>query len=93
MPEENQDLSKTISQFLSLAIRRRWWLVATTCGVAVAVALGSLLLPNRYQSDATILVVQQQVPERYVVPNTTYSVQQALVSLTEGVLSRSRLLR
>lgn len=92
MPEENQDLSKTINQFLGIAIRRRWWLIAATCGVACAVALGSLVLPNKFTSEATILVVQQQVPERYVVPNTTYSVQQALQSLTEAVLSRSRLL-
>lgn len=92
MPEENQDLSKTIHQFLGIAIRRRRWLVVTTCVVACAVALGSFVLPNKFTSEATILVVQQQVPERYVVPNTTYSVQQALQSLTEAVLSRSRLL-
>ncbi|MDE3178802.1 MAG: hypothetical protein KGM47_04000 [Acidobacteriota bacterium] len=92
MTEETQDLSKTINQYLRVAIRRRWWLIATTCGVASAVALGSLFLPNKYTSEATILVVQQQVPERYVVPNTTYSVQQALQSLSEAVLSRSRLL-
>lgn len=92
MPEENQDISQTINQFLGIAIRRRWWLIAATCGVASAVALGSLLLPNKFTSEATILVVQQQVPERYVVPNTTYSIQQALQSLTEAVLSRSRLL-
>jgi polysaccharide biosynthesis transport protein len=92
MPAENQDLSQTVNQFLGLVIRRRWWLIATTCGVACAVALGSLFLPNKFTSDATLLVVQQQVPERYVVPNTTYSVRQALESLTEAVLSRSRLL-
>ncbi|MGH9397300.1 MAG: hypothetical protein ACRD18_10685 [Terriglobia bacterium] len=92
MPEESQDLTKTIAEFLRLGIRRRWWLLAPACGVAIAIALGSLILPNHYTSEATILVVQQQVPERYVVPNTTYSVQQALQSLTEAVLSRSRLL-
>lgn len=92
MPEETQDLNKMISQYLGLAIRRRWWIVVPACFIAVAVALGSMFLPNKFTSDATILVVQQQVPERYVVPNTTYSVQQALESLTEAVLSRSRLL-
>jgi polysaccharide biosynthesis transport protein len=92
MPEETQDLRKTIHQFLGIAIRRRWWLIATTCVVASAVALGSLLLPNEFTSEATILVVQQQVPERYVTPNSTYSVQQALESLTQAVLSRSQLL-
>jgi len=92
MPEETQDLSKTIHRVLDIALRRRWWVLASTCTVSVAVALGSLVLPNKYTSEATILVVQQQVPERYVVPNTTYSVRQALDSLTEAVLSRSRLL-
>lgn len=92
MPEENQDLSKTILHFLNLGIRRKWCFLLTACGVAIVVALGSLLLPNQYTSEATILVVQQQVPERYVTPNTTYSVQEALQSLTEAVLSRSRLL-
>ncbi len=92
MPEETQDLNKTIQQFMGIAIRRRWWLIATTCVVASAVALGSLVLTNEFTSEATILVVQQQVPERYVVPNTTYSVREAVQSISEAVLSRARLL-
>jgi protein tyrosine kinase modulator len=92
MPEETQDLTKTINQFLGMAIRRRWWLLATTCGIAIATIAGSMLLPNRYTSLATILAVQQQVPERYVTPNSTYSVRQALDSLSQAVLSRSQLL-
>jgi len=92
MPDETPDLTKTINQLLGLVVRRRWWLIVTTCVVACAVSLGSLLLPNKFTSQATILVVQQQVPERYVVPNSTYSIQQALESLTEAVLSRSQLL-
>lgn len=92
MPEETQDLNKMISQYLGLAMRRWWWIVGPACFIAIAVAVGSMFLPNKFTSEATILVVQQQVPERYVVPNTTYSVQQALQSLTEAVLSRSRLL-
>lgn len=92
MPQENEDLNKTIHQVIELGRRRKWWLLLPACSVAIAVALGSLLLPNQYTSEATILVVQQQVPERFVAPNTTYSVQQALQSLTEAVLSRSRLL-
>lgn len=92
MPDETQDLSKTLHQFLRIAVRRRWWLLLPACGVALATITASLLLPNRYTSEATILVVQQQVPQRYVTPNSTYSVKQALESLTEAVLSRSRLL-
>lgn len=75
-----------------MVIRRRWWIIAPTFIVGCAVALGSLALPNKFTSESTILVVQQQVPKRYVTPNTTYSVQEALQSLTEAVLSRSHLL-
>lgn len=92
MTEENQELSKTLEQLMGVALRRRWWLLLTACGITLAAIVISLLLPNRYKSEATILVVQQQVPERYVIPNTTYSVQQAIQSLTEAVLSRARLL-
>ncbi|HEV3277974.1 MAG TPA: hypothetical protein VG860_14240 [Terriglobia bacterium] len=92
MPEETQDVGKTIQSLLHIALRRRWWILGAAWSVTVAVGLGSLLLPNRYTSEATILVVEQQVPERYVVPNTTYSVREALDSLTQAVLSRSRLL-
>jgi polysaccharide biosynthesis transport protein len=92
MQEETLDLRKTIDQVLGLIVRRRWWLIISTVVVASVVSLGSLLLPNKFTSQATILVVQQQVPERYVVPNSTYSVQEALESLTQAVLSRSQLL-
>jgi polysaccharide chain length determinant protein (PEP-CTERM system associated) len=51
-----------------------------------------MLLPNRYTSEATVLVIQQQVPERYVVPTSTTDVSQALQGMTQEVLSRSRLL-
>lgn len=49
-------------------------------------------LPNRYTSEATVLVIQQQVPERYVVPTTTTDVSQALQGMIREVLSRARLL-
>jgi len=60
--------------------------------VATGAALGSFVLPNRYKSEATILVQEQQVPERYVVPNSTTDLDQALRTMTHDVLSRPRLL-
>ena len=41
------------------------------CGVALGTVVVSKLFPNRYRSEATILVEPHKVPERYVVPNTT----------------------
>jgi polysaccharide chain length determinant protein (PEP-CTERM system associated) len=48
--------------------------------------------PNRYSSEATLLVVQQQVPERYVLPTSTTNIREALQATTQEVLSRNRLL-
>lgn len=85
-------LSETIDRFVGIAVRRRWWFGVAACLVSITVGLGSFLLPNRYKSEATILVQQQQIPERYVVPNSTTDLDQALQAMTHDVLSRPRLL-
>lgn len=89
---EEDDLGQWLRPALSSLIRRR--LLVT--GIAVATALGtvaaSMLLPNRYTSEATIFAVQQRVPERYVVPTTTTDPTQALEAMVQEVLSRPRLL-
>ena len=48
--------------------------------------------PNRYTSEATIVVTQQRVPERYVVPTSTTDLTKDLQTMQEEVLSRTRLL-
>ncbi len=51
----------------------------------------SWFLPSTYKSEALILVEQQKVPEQYVVPNVTVNLQDRLQSMTEQILSRTRL--
>jgi uncharacterized protein involved in exopolysaccharide biosynthesis len=53
----------------------------------------SLLLPNQYVSEATIIVEQQRVPERYVTPTNTSDLSSALQAMEQDVLSSTRLLR
>ncbi len=95
MPEEEQgsSLNETLGYVVGILTRRRWWIVLPF----VAVALGTIavlsFLPNRYASTATLLVVQQQVPQRYVVPNSTTDVTSALQAMKQEVLSRTQLLR
>lgn len=50
------------------------------------------VIPSRFTSEATLLVVQQQIPQRYVLPTTTTDLKEALQATTEEVLSRTRLL-
>jgi protein tyrosine kinase modulator len=92
MPESEEEQPLSPSQILQVLRRRRWWILLTACATTLATIAVVFLLPNRYTSDATVLVIQQQVPERYVVSTTTTDVSQALQGMTQEVLSRSRLL-
>src|SRR5260370_32562954 len=90
--ETEGDINETPERLWRMVTKRRWWILLTACSVTLGTILVVSLLPNRYQSDATLLVVQQQVPQRYVFPTTTASIADALEAMTQEVLSRRRLL-
>src|SRR5207245_8794724 len=77
---------------VSLVTRRRRWILLTTCATALATAGVLSKLPNRYTSEATLVVVRQQLSERYVTPTITADTSRALQAMTQAVLSRVRLL-
>jgi polysaccharide biosynthesis transport protein len=90
--EPYQDDAPLLPLIIRTIIGRRWVILLTASFVTLMAIVVLMILPNRYQSDATLLVVNQQVPERYVVPTTTTTVNDALQALTKEVLSRRRLL-
>jgi polysaccharide chain length determinant protein (PEP-CTERM system associated) len=53
----------------------------------------SLSLPDRYRSSTLILVVPQRVPENYVRPAVSESIEQRLLSISPQILSETRLER
>lgn len=92
MAEElDEPVFRSWEEYWAIAIRRRWWIVLPLFLVWAAVWGASWLLPVTYQSESLILVEQQKVPDQYVVPNVTGDLQQRLQSLTEQILSRTRL--
>jgi len=91
--EETSNLNLTLARVLGLVVRRRWWILTPLFCVALGVTAVLAAIPNYYTSTATLLVVQQQVPERYVVPNSTTDVTSALQAMKQEVLSRTQLLR
>ena len=52
----------------------------------------SWFLPARYKSVTTILVEQPTMPKNYVEPNVADNLQDRLQSITQQILSRTRLL-
>ena len=53
----------------------------------------SWVLPPRYLSTTLILVEQPTMPKDYVTPNVNDDLQQRMQSITQQILSRTRLLR
>lgn len=91
-PETESNPTESLKRVVGI-LRRQWVsMIAIACTIAIATNLVLVFLPNRYTSDATLLVIQQQVPERYVVPTTSTSLADALQAMKEEVLSRTRLL-
>ena len=56
------------------------------------VSMVGWFLPAKYRSETLILVEQQRVPEHYVEPNIALDLQQRLQSMSEQILSRTRLM-
>ena len=91
--EEKSSNQKNWDQYWATLRRRRWWLILPIFLGWAAVWAVSWFLPVSYKSETLILVEQQQVPEQYVVPNLTNNIQERLQSMTQQILSRTRLLR
>jgi succinoglycan biosynthesis transport protein ExoP len=84
--------SLSLRQVKAIIIRGRWWILLAMCTSAAAAVALAYLLPVHFKSEATLLVVQQRVPERYVTATSTLSIADELEAMTQEVLSRKRLL-
>ncbi|HET9831847.1 MAG TPA: hypothetical protein VFP91_09065 [Vicinamibacterales bacterium] len=73
--------------------RLLWLLVPTAVAAAITVTLSYRYLPTRYQSEALILVVPQQVPDAYVRSTVSTNIEDRLQRITQQILSRTRLER
>ncbi len=84
-------ISRDLGDYWAIAVRRRWAILLSVFLVWAVVWVTSWLIPPTYKSEAVILVEQQKVPEQYVVPNVTVNLQDRLQSMTQQILSRTRL--
>jgi len=83
----------TPDDILQSLIARRWWLlVPFAIGLALAPFLARFA-PEQYRSETLILVVPQRVPDSYVKATVTETIEDRLPSISEQILSRSRLER
>jgi polysaccharide biosynthesis transport protein len=92
MLEESDELQTGgLGDYWSIVVRRRWWMLVPTFVCWAVVWAGGWFWPDRYESEALILVEQQKVPEHYVEPNVTLDMQDRVRTISQQILSRTRL--
>ncbi len=86
-------LQKSISLNDLLAWRRKWLTVIPLVMCAVAAYAWARYQPDQYKSETLILVIPQRVPDQYVRSTVTTRLQDRLQSISQQILSRTRLER
>jgi polysaccharide chain length determinant protein (PEP-CTERM system associated) len=76
---------------LQVARRRKWLIILPVLVIGALGAAVVAYLPNVYRSETLILVVPQRVPESYVRSTVTARIEDRLQSISQQILSRTRL--
>jgi succinoglycan biosynthesis transport protein ExoP len=90
--EEKPSESLNLEQYWRLARRRYWYFLVPFFLGWLTLWAASWFLPSVYKSSTLILVEQPSMPRDYVVPNVSDDLQGRLQSITQQILSRTRLL-
>ena len=91
--EEQSSGGFDVSRYLGIVRRRHMqFLIPLFLGWALVWG-ASWVLPPRYESSTLILVEQPTMPKDYVTPNVNDDLQARMQSITQQILSRTRLLR
>ncbi|HKD39010.1 MAG TPA: hypothetical protein VKB87_01875, partial [Myxococcaceae bacterium] len=90
MADETRSQSP-VDTALAIWSRRKWLAILAFVAPLVAGVSLTLSLPNIYRSAATMMAERQQVPEFFVRSTITSAVESRLQTISQDVLSRSRL--
>jgi succinoglycan biosynthesis transport protein ExoP len=90
--EENSSGGFDLQHYLGMVRRRHMQFLIPLLLGWLAVWGASWILPSRYRSSTLILVEQPTMPKDYVTPNVNDDLQDRLRSITQQILSRTRLL-
>ena len=90
--EEKPGEGINLQQYVDVIRRRHMYFLIPFFLGWLVVWSASWVLPARYKSGTLILVEQPSMPKDYVTPNVTDDLQARLQSITQQILSRTRLL-
>jgi polysaccharide chain length determinant protein (PEP-CTERM system associated) len=89
LPDKKYSISEAVQ-----ILKRGKWLIVLPCAIGlVAGVMVSSRLAKLYRSETLIMVVPQGIPSSYVTPTVTATVEDRLPTISDQILSRSRLER
>jgi len=80
-------------ELIQIVTRRIWFLIIPWLLTVVATVGFAKLLPDRFRSESIILVVPPRVPDSIVKSAITAKIGDRLPSISQQILSRTRLER
>jgi polysaccharide chain length determinant protein (PEP-CTERM system associated) len=78
---------------LDILRRRKWLLLGCFLPAVLAAVVVARMLPSVYESEALVLVVPQRIPEKFVSPTVTTDISDRIRTISQQILSRTRLER
>lgn len=91
--EEDQSIGELISGLLEMLVRRRWWIITPAVCITLAAVVVLMVIPDKFTSDATLVVVQQRIAPRFVEPASAIGVTELFHAMAREILSRDQLMR
>ncbi len=90
-PKTGTEGQISLGHYLQLIRHRKWLVVGVFVLISLAIVAISYTLPDIYTSETVILVDPQKVPEDYVKATVTGDVRDRLSTLSQQILSATRL--
>ena len=81
----------TTDDYLEIVLRRIWCIIIPLVLAMGVAAVYAKFCPRTYRASTTILVTPQKVPVDYVRPTVTSRIEDRLHSISQEIMSRTRL--
>lgn len=85
--EDDVGLVLSVRDYVDILKRRRWWFFAPFLGALVLALAAMILLPVTYESMATILIEEQEVPREFVTSTVTSFAAQRIQVINRRILT------
>ncbi len=80
-----------LADLRAIVARRLWLFLVPFLTITLGSAAIAYLLPDVYRAETVILVDPAKIPERYIPPISTIDIKGRLATLSQQVMSRTRL--